>query len=133
MARSMRSSPRFADSMAATEPRRRRMPDSRELAHRIRCHAVRMTSRGRSSHVGSNLSMADLVAVLYASALRIDPSRPDWSDRDRFVLSKGHASAGLYAALAESGFFPVAWLDGHCQDGSHLSGHVTSHGIPGVE
>jgi transketolase len=114
------------------EPTRPRL-ESRELARRIRRHAVRMTASGKSSHVGSNLSMADLVAVLYAAVLRVDPTRPRWPERDRFVLSKGHASAGLYAALAECGFFPTGWLDSHCQNGSHLSGHVTTKGIPGVE
>ncbi|WGF87866.1 transketolase [Marinivivus vitaminiproducens] len=109
------------------------LPDSRTLARRIRVHAVRMTSRGNSSHVGSSLSMADLIAVLYAGGLRVDPTRPRWPGRDRFILSKGHASAGLYAALAERGFFDLSLLDSHCQDGSHLSGHVTTKGVPGVE
>jgi len=107
--------------------------DSRELARRIRRHVVGMTSAGNSSHVGSSLSMADIVAVLYAGVLRVDPAQPRWDERDRFVLSKGHASAGLYAALAERGFFPLDWLDTHCRDGSHLSGHVTTKGVPGVE
>jgi transketolase len=121
--------------MAAVEILKTPQPrlDSHELARRIRRHAVMMTSRGKSSHVGSCLSMADLVAVLYAAVLRVDPARPRWHERDRFILSKGHASAGLYAALAECGFFPTEWLDSHCRDGSHLSGHVTTKGIPGVE
>ncbi len=107
--------------------------DSVELAKRIRLHALRMTSKGGSSHIGAILSMADVVAVLYANALKVDPSSPDWPDRDRFILSKGHAGAGVYAALAERGFFDVAKLDTHCQDGSDLSGHVSHKGIPGVE
>ncbi|MDF1502339.1 transketolase [Roseisolibacter sp. H3M3-2] len=104
-----------------------------ELALRIRRHALRMTSTGGSSHVGAVFSMADLVAVLYGHTLRVDPARPDWPDRDRFILSKGHAGAGVYAALAERGFFPVEWLSRHYQDGSLLSGHVSHKGIPGVE
>jgi transketolase len=92
-----------------------------------------MTSLGGSSHIGAVLSMADLVAVLYAEVLRVDPRRPQWPDRDRFILSKGHAGAGVYAALAESGFFPVEKLDTHYKDGSDLSGHVSHKGIPGVE
>ncbi len=104
-----------------------------ELARRIRRHAVRMTSLGGSSHVGSVLSMADLLAVLYGEVLRVDPARPDWPDRDRFILSKGHAGAGVYAVLAERGFFPVGRLDGHCRDGSDLSGHVSHKNLPGVE
>jgi transketolase len=107
--------------------------DTRELAKAIRLHALRMTSTGGSSHVGSVLSMADILAVLYGKILRYDPARPGWPDRDRFILSKGHAGAGAYAVLAESGFFPVEELARHCQDGSKLSGHVSHKGIPGVE
>jgi len=107
--------------------------ESTELAKRIRKHALRMTSEGGSSHVGAVFSMADLVAVLYADILNVDPRRPRWEDRDRFILSKGHAGAGIYAALAERGFFPLAQLSTHYQDGSLLSGHVSHKGIPGVE
>jgi len=92
-----------------------------------------MTSRGGSSHVGAILSMADIVAVLYGSVMNIDPADPRKADRDRFLLSKGHAGAGVYAALAEVGFFPVENLRTHYQDGSKLSGHVSHKGIPGVE
>ena len=107
--------------------------DSKDLAKRIRKHALRMTSAGGSSHIAAVLSMADLVAVLYADVLRVDPERPKWPERDRFILSKGHAGAGVYAALAERGFFPVEKLDTHYQNGSDLSGHVSHKGIPGVE
>jgi transketolase len=107
--------------------------DSRELARRIRKHALRMTSVGRSGHIGAVLSMADIVAVLYGGVLRVDPTQPRWADRDRFILSKGHAGAGIYAALAETGFFPISKLETHYQDGSDLSGHVSHKGIPGVE
>lgn len=107
--------------------------DTERLAHRIRCHAVRMTHLGNSSHVGSVLSMADVLGVLYSGALRLDPRNPKWPERDRFILSKGHAGSGVYAALAERGFFPLAKLDTHYQDGSDLSGHVSHKGIPGVE
>jgi transketolase len=92
-----------------------------------------MTHKAKSSHVGSSLSEADLLAVLYGKVLRIRPEEPDWPDRDRFVLSKGHACAGLYAALAERGFFPLQWLDSFYQDASPLAGHVTHSGVPGVE
>jgi transketolase len=77
--------------------------------------------------------MADILAVLYSGVLRVDPGRPDWPDRDRFILSKGHGAAAVYAALAERGFFPTEWLDAYCQDGSRLAGHITHHGVPGVE
>ncbi|MEO8563645.1 MAG: transketolase [bacterium] len=103
------------------------------LAGRIRRHALHMTSSGGSSHIGSILSMSDIVAVLYGDVLRVDPSNPSWPERDRFILSKGHAGAGVYAALAETGFFPVEKLATHYQNGSDLSGHVSHKGIPGVE
>lgn len=106
---------------------------TRELARRIRRHAVEMTSRGGSSHVGAVLSLADILAVLYGRILQVRPEEPRWPDRDRFILSKGHAGAGVYAALAETGFLPVEALRTHYQDGSDLSGHVSHRGIPGVE
>jgi len=65
--------------------------------------------------------------------LHVDPARADWPDRDRFILSKGHGTAAVYAVLAECGFFPKEWLDTYCQDGSKLAGHITHHGVPGVE
>ncbi len=107
--------------------------NTEELAARIRRDVVQMTHDGNSSHVGSCLSMADAAAVLYGHVLRVDPDNPEWEDRDRFVLSKGHAGACVYAALAESGFFPLSKLKTHYQDGSDLSGHVSHKGIPGVE
>jgi transketolase len=107
--------------------------DTRELARRVRLHALRMTSLGGTSHIGSIFSMVDLLAVLYGRILRVDPRQPRWPDRDRFILSKGHAGAGVYAVLAERGFFDATMLDSHGQDGSILSGHVSHKGIPGVE
>ena len=106
---------------------------SRALAAKIRRHVVRMTSRGGSSHVGSGLSIADILAVLYSSVLNVRPGELASPERDRFILSKGHAGAAVYAALAESGFFPVAKLDTHYQNGSDLSGHVSHKNVPGVE
>lgn len=76
--------------------------------------------------------MADILAILYTRILRIDPDDPRAPDRDRFVLSKGHAAAILYAALAECGFFPSGELKTYCSDGSIFTGHV-SHAVPGVE
>ena len=104
-----------------------------ELARRIRRHVLLMTHRAKASHVGSSLSMAELLAVLFGGVLRIDPQQPRRSDRDRFVLSKGHACAGVYAALAERGFFPLSWLETFCGDGSPLVGHITHGRVPGVE
>lgn len=110
-----------------------RHTDTVELARRIRQHALRMTSRGGSAHIGAIFSMADIVAVLYGGILNVDPANPRWPGRDRFILSKGHAGAGIYAVLAERGFMPVERLDAHYRDGSELSGHVSHKGIPGVE
>ena len=109
------------------------MATTQELAKKVRIHVLRMTSRGGSSHVGAAFSIADILAVLYGGALRHDPTRPDWAGRDRFILSKGHAGAAVYATLAEAGYFPVELLSQHYQDGSVLSGHVSHKGIPGVE
>jgi len=103
------------------------------LARRIRAHTVGMVHRANASHVGSCLSCADILAVLYGAVLRVDPARPDWDDRDRFVLSKGHAAAIVYATLAERGFFPLEWLETYCRDDSPLAGHITHYGVPGVE
>jgi transketolase len=92
-----------------------------------------MTQRAKSSHVGASFSMADLLAVIYAQVLRVDPKRPNWPDRDRFVLSKGHGAAALYAVLAETGFFSTEQLASYCQDGAALAGHVCHIGVPGVD
>ena len=107
--------------------------DTIKLAKKIRIHALKMTSRGKSSHIAAALSMADILAVLYGGFLNVDPENPRKPDRDRFILSKGHAGAAVYAVLAESGFFSVDKLRTHYQDGSDLSGHVSHKGIPGVE
>lgn len=104
-----------------------------ELARRIRVSALRMTSGGRSSHIGSVLGLADILAALYGSVLELDPGLPDMPNRDRVILSKGHAGAGIYAVLAELGFLRKETLSTHCIDGSLLSGHVSHKGIPGVE
>jgi len=106
---------------------------TQKLARRVRCSALRMVHEARASHIGSCLSATDLLAVLYGEILRVDPRCPDLPDRDKFILSKGHAAAGLYAVLAERGFFPSEWLTRYCQNGSELPGHVDNHGIPGVE
>ena len=105
----------------------------RQLARRIRIHSLRMTHRAKSSHVASSMSMAEILAVLYGRILRVSPETVDNADRDRLVLSKGHACAGLYAVLAECGFFPLEWLESFYLDGARLPGHATADGIPGVE
>ena len=106
--------------------------NSEQLAWLIRRHGVEMTHLSHGSHIGAVLSAADIVAVLYAQVLRYRAAEPAWPERDRFVMSKGHAGAAVYAALAEQGFFPVEELRTHYADGSRLSGHV-SHHVPGVD
>lgn len=105
---------------------------SEQLAWLIRRHAVELTHRSGGSHIGSILSVADIVAVLYAEVLNYDISNTKWDGRDRFVLSKGHAGLSLYISLAEAGFFDKSELDSYYLNGSRLSGHV-SHYVPGVD
>ena len=105
---------------------------SEQLAWLIRRHGIEMTHLSGGSHLGAIMSVADIMAVLYADILKFDTSSPKWNGRDRFILSKGHAGASVYAALAENGFFPVEELRSHYQNGSRLSGHV-SHHLPGVD
>jgi transketolase len=107
--------------------------ESQTLALEIRRHVLRMVHAARASHVGSCLSAADILAVLYGGVLRIDPTRPEDPQRDRFILSKGHAAAAMYAVLAAREFFPRAWLDTFCADDTRLAAHVVRHGVPGVE
>jgi len=102
------------------------------FAKSIRAHALEMTYRAKASHIGSCFSIAEILAVLYGSILRIDPLYPKALDRDRLIISKGHAAASVYAALALCGFFPLEQLKTFCESGSDLLGHV-SHEVPGVE
>jgi transketolase len=104
-----------------------------ELAKRIRINVLNMISQGGSSHIGAAFSIADILAVLYSEVLRVNPENPSAPERDRFILSKGHAGAAVYAVLAECGFFRIEKLKTHYKDGSDLSGHVSHKNIPGVE
>lgn len=106
---------------------------AREFARAIRSDALKMVHRANASHIGTCLSMADLLACLYTSVLRVDHDQPEAPERDRFIVSKGHGAAIVYAALARRGFFPLDWLETYCADGTRLGGHVTSHGVPGVD
>jgi transketolase len=99
----------------------------------IRRHIIRMTGECGSGHPGGSLSAADIVTALYFHELRLDPARPDWPERDRFVLSKGHAAPVLYAALAERGFFPADELLTLRRLDSRLQGHPDMRKLPGVE
>jgi len=107
--------------------------ETQELARKVRVHAVKMVNKGGSSHIGSVLSIVDILAVLYGKVMKYRSNDPKWDGRDRFILSKGHAGAGVYAILAECGFFDIVELNKHYQDGSIFSGHVSHKGVPGVE
>jgi transketolase len=107
-------------------------PNSLELASEIRRHALRMVHSAKASHIGGVLSMADVLAVLYSGVLKVKPDEPAWKERDRFILSKGHCCAGVYAALALRGFIPIEELETYGRDGSRLMTHI-SHKVSGVE
>lgn len=104
-----------------------------KIANKLRYHVIEMTTAAGSGHPGGSLSAADLVATLYFEVMNHDPKNPNWEDRDRFVLSKGHVAPVLYAALAESGYFPVEDLISLRKMGSKLQGHPVRGKVPGVE
>jgi transketolase len=106
--------------------------ETETFARNIRKLSVEMVWKAKASHIGGALSMADILAVLYNGVLNTDPANPGNTDRDRFLLSKGHACTGLYATLALKGFFPVEDLASYAEDGSIFLSH-TSHKVPGVE
>ncbi|MSU54601.1 MAG: transketolase [Candidatus Staskawiczbacteria bacterium] len=103
------------------------------IAKEIRRGILLQHFLSKESHVGSALSCADILTVLYFGILRINPKKPLDKNRDRFILSKGHAVSALYATLAQKGFFPKKLLASFCQDGSQLPGHSTKQSVPGVE
>ncbi len=99
----------------------------------IRRNLLRMMEYSKSSHVGSGLSIVDILTVLYFKTLSITPENLKDPARDIFILSKGHASAALYATLAECGMIPIEWLDQYYIDGGKLPGHLDMATVPGVE
>ena len=104
-----------------------------EKARQIRLDVLDMVYRRQAGHPGGSFSAAEILACLYFHHLRIDPELPRWSGRDRFILSKGHAAAALYSALAWRGFFPVSDLEQWGQVGAHLQGHPDRVKTPGVD
>jgi transketolase len=104
-----------------------------EKARLSRLETVRQIAIAKSGHYGTAFSCAEIFAVLYYDVLRIDPTRPDWPDRDRFVMGKGHAAVGLYPLLADLGYFPTEWLDRYARLGSPLGDHPDMRKIPGVD
>ena len=103
------------------------------IARRVRRDIIRMTAEANSGHPAGSLSCADILTALYFRVLRHDPKNPAWPDRDRFVMSKGHASPAMYAVLAEAGYFPTAELLSFRKLGSRLQGHNVMGVPPGVE
>ena len=102
-------------------------------ACRVRMGVIEGTHGAKAGHPGGSLSAADLFTYLYFKELNIDPQNPKWEERDRFVLSKGHTAPGLYAALAERGFFPVSDLPTLRHIDSYLQGHPNMNTVPGVD
>jgi transketolase len=112
------------------------LPDPGALQRRaaeLRGKIVEMSHAAQAAHLASSLSCADILAAAYWHVLRLDPSRPKDPHRDRFILSKGHAAAALYAVLAMRGFFPISELDTYCKDGGRLAEHPPANLLPGVE
>jgi len=105
----------------------------RSKARAIRRHALTMVFEARLGHPGGDLSVADILATLYFGVLNVDPQAPQTPGRDRLILSKGHASGALYAALAEAGFLPAAALSTYMKPLSALNGHPNRNYVPGVE
>ncbi|MBL7209512.1 MAG: transketolase, partial [Dehalococcoidia bacterium] len=103
------------------------------MAKQLRRHVITMIATAGSGHPGGSLSAADIVTALYFKIMRHDPNNPHWLDRDRFILSKGHAAPVLYAALAECGYFPLEELSTLRKLGSRLQGHTDKTLTPGVE
>lgn len=102
-------------------------------AREIRGQLVEMSHKARTPHLGSSLSCVDILVAAYWGSLAIDPKRPDAVDRDRFILSKGHAATTLYATLAEAGFFPKQLLETYAKPGSKLAEHPSAGCVAGVE
>jgi len=122
-----------ANVNAAVEARSLSVKEMGTVAKRLRRHIISMTGKAGSGHPGGSLSAVEIVTALYFGWLRYNPEDPRWSDRDRFILSKGHAAPLLYAALAECGYFPVEKLSTLRQLDSYLQGHTDRTVTPGVE
>lgn len=99
----------------------------------MRRTAFTMVHQARMGHPGGDFSAIDILATLYVGVLRHDPARPDWAERDRFVMSKGHATGAIYTALCAAGYFPEDWLPSYMGNGSRLNGHPNRNYVPGVE
>ncbi|MCF1710773.1 transketolase [Tabrizicola sp. J26] len=109
------------------------VPLIREKALWMRRRAFRMVHEAQLGHPGGDFSATDIIATLYFGVMRFDPKRPDWADRDRFIMSKGHATGALYTVLCAAGYYPEDWLDTYMQPKSRLNGHPNRNYLPGVE
>ncbi len=108
-------------------------PPLDERSRHLRRMAVRTLDKGERGHVGSTMSLIEILRVLYDDVLRFRADEPGWDGRDRMILSKGHGCIALYVLLADKGYFPAETLDGFCKRDSILGGHPESSKIPGVE
>jgi transketolase len=104
-----------------------------DMARRIRVAVVRTVTERKVGHVGGPLSAADILAALYGRIMRIRPDEPDWPDRDRFILSKGHSALGQYAAMALAGYFPLEEMSTFNKKGARLQGHPDMNKLPGID
>ena len=104
-----------------------------KIANEVRKGVIKSTHSAKSGHPGGSLSVADIITYLYFEEMNVDAKNPQWADRDRFVLSKGHVAPALYATLAEKGFFPKEDLLTLRHVGSYLQGHPDMKGIPGID
>ena len=109
------------------------LPEIEKRARWMRRRALQMVYAKQLGHIGGDFSATDILATLYLGVLRYDPAQPDWPDRDRFVMSKGHATGALYTALSAAGYFPEALLATYMEPGSRLNGHPNLNYLPGVE
>ena len=119
--------------LSSAEAKSLSLKEMETVAKRLRRHIITMTGRAGSGHPGGSLSAVEIITALYFKLLRHKPSDPQWSDRDRYILSKGHAAPLLYATLAECGYFPVDELSTLRQLDSRLQGHTDRTVTPGVE
>lgn len=111
----------------------KRAGELRLIAQELRISGLKMVQAAHSGHIGGAFSLSEIMAVLYFEKMNIRPEQPDWEDRDRFVLSKGHCTVALYPTLAKRGFFPQADLETFRKFESYLSGHAEMNGVPGVD
>ncbi|WP_394649899.1 transketolase [uncultured Deinococcus sp.] len=125
------SPPRLSrlDHLSAAE----RLEQSRQLSRKTRTSVLEMIQHAQLGHIGGDFSVTDILATLFSSVLHVRPEEPLWAERDRFILSKGHAAAALYATLAHQGFFPVEELLTFMDPLSKLNGHPNRNKVPGVE